>query len=301
MIDDFEQRLAEVLGERLPPPFQGRVGAAPPPGPEDDPAIVVGVTRAVREPDGLGGTRRLVAPGATDPRRVVRLRCTVELAVIPGDGEGRAQQLTGLDSALYALDDPAFRTGTALAGGDPDPGFLVHELALLDGLAPIAPGLDAPVVVRLEADGIFWPRGVAGQAGRRIGEVRIRGTALPLEVVLPAMPSLVAGGPAVTLGVRIGAAGTLVLEEGEEPATLPFGRLALMLRGRGGRPAAGTLDGGDAGSDGARLVALDDGAAEVDYVPPAEPARDELVVALEDGEGGAGVELGRQTLAVGAA
>jgi hypothetical protein len=302
VIEDFEQRLAEVLGERLPAPFQGRVGVPPAPGPDAEPAIVVGVTRAVRAPDGVGGARPMVAPGAPDPRRVVRLRCTVELNVIPASDEGRAQQLDGLDAALYALDDPAFRGGAALVGGDPDPGFLIHELELVEGLAPLAPGDPAgPVAVRLEADGVFWPRGVAGQAGERIGEVRVRGTTLPLEVVLPATPSLVAGGPAVTVAVRVGASGTLVLAAGEDPAALPFGRLALLLRGRGGRPAAGTLQGGDAGSGGARLVALEDGAAAVDYVPPAEPARDELVVALEDGEGGAGVELGRRALAVGPA
>ena len=296
MIADFEQRLAEVLDELMPAPFAGRVQVAPGDVPDDEPAVLLGVTRAERLPDDLGGTPRALAPGADEPRRVVRLRCTVTLRVRPGDDEGRAQQLAGLDAALYALDEPAFRRGGALAGGDPDPGFLVHDVSVLEGLAPLDPADPlATVALSLRAEGLFWPPGLPGQTGAQIGVIRLRGAVLPLEVIVPATAELVAGGPAVTLTIRVGSVGTQVLEDGEPLAASGFGRLALSLRG------AGTLQGGAAGSNGARLVVLDDGSAEIDYVPPAAAGRDELVVALEDGEGGAGIELGRRRLQVRAA
>jgi hypothetical protein len=285
VIAEFEQRLAEVLGGAMPAPFGGRVQVAPGTLPADELAVLVGVTRAERLPDTIGESPRAVAPGATEPRRVVRLRCTVAVEVRAAEGAGREQEVDGLDAALYALDDPAFRRATPLAGGAPDPGFLLSELTVIDARAPFEP--PAPPGVTLQAEGLFWPPGSPGEAGDVIGVVRVRGAVLPLEVSLPLDADLVAGGPAVTLTVRVGAAGPP-----------PFGSLALSLRGPAGQAGAGTLEGGDPGDDGTRLVELEDGAAEIDYAPPGAPARDELIVALDDGEGGPGVELGRRVLEV---
>jgi hypothetical protein len=288
VIAEFEQRLADVLGGLMPAPFGGRVQVAPGTLAADEPAVLVGVTRTERLPDELGGNRPAVAPGADEPRRVVRLRCTVTLEVLAAQNAGRAQRLDGLDAALYALDDPGFRRGTPLAGGAADPGFLVHELAVVEGQAPFDEDDPlGPAALKLRAEGLFWPPGVGGQAGDRVGEIRLRGIVLPLEVSLPLDADLVAGGPAVTLTVRIGAAGPP-----------PFGPLALSLRGPAGQAGAGTLQGGTAGSDGTRLVELEAGAAEVVYVPPGAAARDQLIVALDDGEGGPGIELGQRVLEV---
>ena len=204
MIAEFEQRLAEVLGGLMPAPFGGRVQVASGTPDADEPVVIVGVTHAERLPDELGGNRPAVAPGADQPRRVVRLRCTVALEVRAAENAGREQQVAGLDAALYALDDPGFRRGTPLAGGAADPGFLVHDLVVVEGLAPFDEDDPlAPAALSLRAEGLFWPPGVAGQAGDRVGEIRLRGVVLPLDVSLPLDADLVAGGPAVTLTVRV--------------------------------------------------------------------------------------------------
>jgi hypothetical protein len=175
VIAEFEQRLAEVLGGLMPSPFGGRVQVAPGTVDAGEPAVLVGVTHTERLPDELGGNRPAVAPGAAEPRRVVRLRCTVTLEVRAAENAGREQQVDGLDAALYALDDPGFRRGTPLAGGAPDPGFLVHDLAVVEGRTPF--GEDDPPVpaaLSLRAEGLFWPPGVAGQAGDRASARRDR-------------------------------------------------------------------------------------------------------------------------------
>lgn len=293
MIAEFEQRLADVLGARLPAPFGGRVRVAPGDVPASQPAVLVGVVRAERLAEGVGGVPPRVAPGAADPRRVVRLRCELGVEVRAGSGQGREQQVLGTDATLFALDAPDLRRGTALAGGAADPGFVIDELHVVHALAPLRPGPAPanPVALSAAAEGIFWPVGSAGQAGARIGEVRVRGAALPIEAGLAEPP--VAGGAAVGVTVRVDGTGVLRLRDGQAPAALPFGSLALALRGPGGQPGAGTLGGGAAGADGVRLVELDEDEATASYAPPADPASDELVVALEDGEQGLGLELGR--------
>jgi hypothetical protein len=298
VIAEFEQRLATVLGARLPAPFGGHVQVAPGEGPASQAAVLLGVVHAEHPAHDVGGVPPQLTPGAPEPRRVVRLRCTVGLELRAASGEGREQQVLGMDAALFALDASDMRRGEALAGGAADPGFVIHELRVLEASAPLDPEGEptAPVGLSLVAEGIFWPVGAAGEIGERIGEVRVRGANLPIEVLLGEPP--VAGGDPVAITVRVGAAGTLQLRDGQMPAALPFGDLALALRGPGGQAGAGGLAGGSAGVDGAHIVELDAGEATLQYQPPAAPATDELVVALEDGEDGLGVELGRLRVAV---
>jgi hypothetical protein len=217
--------------------------------------------------------------------------------VVPATGEGRAQQLQGLEEALFALDAADLQRGTALLNGG-DPGFLLQSLEIVSYDAPLDPAAAnvPPLGAALRGEGWFWPIGSVGEAGRQIGEVRIRGALLPLAVE-PESPRLVAGGPPVTLTVRVGAVGPLRVDGPALPA-LPFGSLALGLAGAGGRPGSGSLSGGSDGTGGVRLADLADGAATIDYTPPAAAAVDELVVALDDGTGGLGVELGRVPLRV---
>jgi hypothetical protein len=293
VIAEFEQRLADVLGARLPAPFGGRVRVVPGNVPAAEPAVTLGVVRAERLADDLGGAPPVVAPGAPLPRRVVALRCTVDLEVRAATGQARAQQLQGVDATLHALDAPDLRRGAGLGGGAPDPGFLIHSMAIGDALLPLRPGAGAgeggPVRVELVADGIFWPVGMVGETGATIGEVRLRGATLPIAVELAARPT--AGGAPVDVTVTVGTTG-LDLRAGQPPAALPFDRLAMILRGPGGQAGAGTLQGGTAGADGVRLALLAAGQAKVKYAPPAGAAHDELIVALDDGGGGVGVELG---------
>jgi hypothetical protein len=249
MIREFELRLADVLGSRLPAPFTGQVDPAPAIGPPgDQPRIIVGVQRFHRLTADFDNQRHLVVPGAELPRRVVRLACEVACTVQPSSDGGRTQQLTGVDALVYTLDDPAF-AGTLAAPGDP--GFLLDSFELTDAATALDPSLsDSPLIgVTARAVGVFWPPGVAGQAGPTIEAIRIRQAGLPIQIVLPAQRLVSGGGPATPSGVR--------------------------------------------------LVDLTGGTGEITYTPPAEEATDLLVVALEDGVGGPGVELSRTALTVG--
>jgi hypothetical protein len=299
VIAELEARLAEVLGSRLPEPFTGRVEAAPGAGQADEePTVLVAVRRAEPVEDDLGSRRDEVVPGSDEPRRVVRLRCDLLVEVRPAQNHGRAQQLEGVDALLYELEAPDLRSGAALrvADEDHDPGFLLSRLEVVEALAPPEPGAAGagPVAVALAADGLFWPVGVPGQAGVAIAEVRLREGTLPLAVELSG--ALLAGGEPVTVTLRFGSFGTQALRADQPPATLPFGALALALAGAGGRPGAGTLSGGTDGADGVRLAEVTGGTATVTYAPPAEPAGDQLVVTVDDGEGGLGAELARVPL-----
>jgi hypothetical protein len=289
MIADFEQRLADVLGTRLPSPFGGHVAVTPGNG-VAAPSVLVGV-RHVDHIDDAFGIRPELVPGAGDPRRVARLRCQVAL-VVHGAAD-RVAALRGVDDVLYAVDAPDFQDGSALRVTSGDPGFLIDSLVL--GTGDVADdGANGVSSVGVVAQGWFWPVGTPGQTGVVIGEVRVRGVVLPIEVA-PARPSIVAGGAPITMTLQVQIAGLLRLGK---TGALPFGQLVVQLFSPGGRPGSGSLMGGTPAVAGSRLLSLADGAATFDYVPPATPAADELVVALDDGEGGAGVELGRFALVV---
>jgi hypothetical protein len=294
VITEFERRLADVLGARLPAPFTGRVDVPPGALPDGGPVILVGATRVELVAPHMGSQRPEIVPGVNDPRRVLRLTCELSLQVFPEPDQGRAQQMRIVDALMYTLDASDFRSGKALTG-PVDPGFLIQSLQIVAGnvaLHPAAP--DAPPVgVTLKAEGWFWPVGVPGQVGIVIGEIRIRGVTVPLSVT-PANPLLVAGGPAVAFTVRIGSFGVLRLHEPPLPS-LPFGALAFLVMAPGGGPGKGALV-GQVG--GVRLAPLIDHQAAVTYQPPAESAEDELIIALDDGENGIGIEIGRFPLKV---
>jgi len=299
MISEFEKRLAEVLGARLPDPFRGNVEVASGTAGGTDPQILVGVQQAeVVEPD-LGSRRPEIVPGSTDNRRVMRLNCTVGVEVRAGTGGNRGQQIQGLDAALYALDAPDFRNGTALIT-DADSGFLIQHMQLTQAIAPLNPTLpNLPLIgLTLSAQGWFWVVGTIGESGRQIGEIRIRGVALPLKI-LPATPDLVVGGSPIEFTLRLAEISMLRLNQQPDALPqLPFGFLALTVVGSGGRPGAGQLSGGSPGSGGVQLATLTEGTATIRYTPPAQPAIEELVVGLSDGTGGLGIELGRFALKV---
>jgi hypothetical protein len=297
MLSEFEQRFSDVLGARLPAPFTGRtalVGNAP----ASQTVLVVGVQKAQPLVPDFNSRRPEMAPGVDDRRRVVRLRCTVGVDVHPrSTSENRRNMLDLLDAALYTLDDRDFLANLVQPG---DPGFLIERIQLVDSIIPNDPHAEgSPAVgLSLSAEGWFWPVGQPGQAGIAIGEVRVRGVVLPL-VLSPSDPTLVAGGPPVDLMLRFQARGAYVFDGGSSPVPpLPFGSLALALRTAGGQPGLGQLSGGTAGVDGVHLVPVSDGQATVTYTPPAEAAVDELVVGLDNGADGLGVELGRMTLEV---
>lgn len=295
MISEFEQRLANVLGGRLPAPFTGHAHVAPAPSDGDDPTVAVRVAEAAALESGMGGEAQQTVPGAPVPRRVVGLACVVELAVLPASAGGRAQVMAGADAALYILDAPEFRNGSAFAGGAPDPGFLIRSMRFRDIITSprlLASGDAAEsTVLRFDAEGWFWPVGTPGEAGREIESVRIRGALSPME--LHASARIVAGGDPVDLTLLVR---DIIKPAGGTPGT--FSSLALRLVGPGGGDGAGTLQGA---GGGVLLVELEDGEAQFTYIPPDEEARDQLVISLDDGEDGIGMELGRFTLKVEAA
>jgi hypothetical protein len=290
MISDFEQRLADVLGGRLPAPFTGHAQVAPAGAAGVDPAVVVRVESALPLASGMGGEAQQVVPGSATPRRVVRLACTVEITVVAAGGSGRDQQVHGLDAALYVLDAPDFRNGAALSGGAPDPGFLIRSMRLRaletpPVLLPSGTREDRAALI-FDADGLFWPIGTAGAAGVAIEDVRIRGAITPVALI-PSAPRIFAGGDPVDLALRV--------REGIRNADGTPTSLILRLVGPGGGPGAGSLAGAVNG-----LLAVDivDSEALFTYTPGGTPARLELVVALDNGASGIGLELERFALVV---
>lgn len=301
MIADFERRLAEVLGGRLSAPFGGQVVVAPGDG-VVPPLVVVGVRDVALLDDEFGHWPERV-PGADDARRVVRLSCNVGLTVRATSAGGRAQEVAGVDALLYSADAADLRDGSALRPtGDDDPGFLVDRLQLAGGtLSPAAadgppPESAGPPRVDLVARGWFWPAGTPGETGVRIGELWLRGLVVP--IALSPRPAPVAGGAALPLTLRIGPPALLRLTDTPPAPPLPFGTLAVRLFGPGNRPPAGSLTGGNPGADGSRLLDVAGGAASFGYTPPAAPAVDQLVVALDDGTARQGLELARFSIRV---
>jgi hypothetical protein len=298
LIADFERRLADVLGARLPAAFGGHVLVAP--GTGQPPMMLVGVQAVALLEDEFGNRPERV-PGADDVRRVVRLSCTVAFTVRGSDAGGRAEELVGVDQLLYVVDAPDLRDGSALRpDDDSDPGFLIDAMRI--GASTVLPGADPDTVpqVNVVARGWFWPPGTQGQTGVRIGEIRLRGVVLPIE--LSPRPAPVAGGPPIALTLSIRPTEPQRLREAPPPApALPFGQLAVRLFGPGNRPPSGTLSGGSPGTDGSRLLDVAGDAATLTYTPSDAQAVDQLTVALEDGAGGQGIELARFPIRVGRA
>jgi hypothetical protein len=230
----------------------------------------------------------------------------VELNFVPGNaGQTRGELIDWFDRVIYALDADDVRDGSAFAGAAADPGFLIQRMVVENADLPLnIHATDAePLLLSLAVEGWFWPVGESGQAGAVIGEIRIRGVVHPVTVE-PAQPNLIASGPAVTLTIAFDTRGTArVTADTLDHA--PFGTLSVRVQKVDGTAGDGILSGGDAGADGARLLTVSGGMATVDYTPPATPASEALVLALDDGEGGGeggrGLEIGRFPLIVRAA
>jgi hypothetical protein len=287
LLSEFERRLADVLGARLPVPFRGGVDVAPG---RDDAQVVLSVRHVEPLDEHLFGMRPEVVPGAPTHRRVVRLRCDIGLDVRLLTNQSRSAQLRALDSVIYELDEPGFRSGTRLQPTDgSDPGFLVQRMFV--SLS------DPPQAITLRAEGLFWPPDVPGQTGVPIDRAQLRISMQPINL-LPERPRLNAGGETVELVIEFGATGTMRVERGGRVTSLPFGAIVVAVEDAGGRPGAGALAGGNAGPSGSRTIPVAGGRAAFQYTPPAQPALDHLVVSLDDGEGGVGIELGRFPLEV---
>jgi hypothetical protein len=184
-------------------------------------------------------------------------------------------------------------SGSAL-NDNTDRGFFIQAMRVTGAGAPLDTPTQGPVTINVVARGLFWPVGAPGQAGPEIEEVIIRGIVLPIEVT-PAAPQLTSGGPAVDFIVRVMTPQSL---SARAAGPIPFGSLAFAVLAADGGPGAGTLAGGTPGAPGVRVVPLVDSEATVTYTPPAEMGRAELVIAIEDHEGGQGLELRRVPLRI---
>jgi hypothetical protein len=280
VLREFETRLADVLGSRLPAPLAGTVDVAPG---RDIARLVVAVTSAETIEDDLLSIRPERVPGSTSPRRVLKLRCEVAITANLLQGETRADQMLAIDQTLYALDEAALRDGSALLPADAsDPGFFIRRLTLGHS--------EPPGAIKMSAEGYFWPVGTPGQDGPQILRARIRSTLEPVRLS-PDAP-IVAGGPTIDFAINFGATGKIELTA-DGISNSAFGSLVASLVDSGGRPGAGTLAGGADGPAGSRILTIADGAATVQYTPPATPATDFLLVRLDNGEGGGGTEIAR--------
>lgn len=297
MLTHLETRLADVLGSRLPAPLTGRVFVAPGPAATTQLALLVSVVRAVMVEQSFGGVRRPEqVPGADDPRRVVRLRCTLLVEVRPGDDSTRAEAVAALDAVLYEVDGPEFRSTSAL-NAPGDPGFALHGQQPTAVIIPNASLDDARLpAIELESEGWFWPPNAPGITGVPIVAALVRLARLP--VALQPWPLLLrAGDPPVSLTILLGTTGTTRLGEGTSTAS-PFGEVAVHVVDAGGRPGSGILGGGTGLPDGGRLLTVTDQAAVLTYRPPASPAEDELVVSVGRADADVGPELTRFPLTV---
>ncbi|WP_137862968.1 MULTISPECIES: hypothetical protein [unclassified Sphingomonas] len=283
MLAEFETHLADVLGSRLPAPLTGLVDRAPG---RPEAHFVVTLGPAVPIADNLQSLRAERVPGHDSLRRVLRLRCEVNVTAV-APSAGRSAQFTALDTALFLLDDPAFRTGTALLPADSsDPGFLINSMLLMR--------VEPPELVALEVEGLFWPVGTSGKAGVPIATIALRTALQPLRLLPDKLP-LATGGPAVDLTiVAPSGGGGLVTAAGLAPGEAP--RLLVRVVDAGERPGSGTLGGGDAAAGGARRLILTGGQTTLSYTPPAAPGLDFLLVTLETPDG-PGIELARFALA----
>ena len=286
MLSEFESRLADVLGSRLAAPLAGAVDVAP--GAAQS-RILVSVRSASTIDEDLLSLKSERVPGAAPLRRVLRLKCTVGLEFRLPLGGNRADEMQALDQTIYLLGDPEFRDGSALMPADnSDPGFLIRKMELLS--------VEPPTTALLEVEGLFWPVGIAGEDGPTIVGTDIRALFLPVKLS-PAEPKLTAGDTFQDLQFEFGSAGTMRVTA-DTTTHAPFGAVTVSVIDDGGRQGAGTLGGGTAGPHGSRIVPVTNGTASVQYTPPAQPAVDNLVVALENTEGQPNLELARFRLKV---
>ena len=294
MIFEFEQRFVDVLGQRLADPFTGRIDVAPGLAVHDLPRLALAVSRiSPLDPD-FHSRRPEVVPGSPDLRRVLRLECTVTMNVRPPEeNAARADQIELLDATLFALGDAEILSGRALDDGT-DRGFLIQNLRLSSGDAPVAPTAQAPVCLNVIARGLFWPVGASGENGVPIEDVLIRGALLPIEVIPPA-PFLAAAGPPVELIMRIR---TLPGVRIARPPGVPLDSLRVAVFAANGAPGAGVLAGGAEATPGVRVIPLAGGQAAVTYTPPAEPGIETLVLFIQRADGSQGLELQRVPLTI---
>ncbi|QPJ61320.1 MAG: hypothetical protein G3M70_05205 [Candidatus Nitronauta litoralis] len=290
MLRDFEQRFAQVLGSQLTAPFAGRVRTAPVDTGDNGIQIVVSVGKMkIQSPD-FGSFRSENAPGITDPLRIVRLRGEVGIVVFPAQGQGRQQQLQGIDSLLYLLDTPDFRNANALASQQ-DQGFLLDYLKIVEADLSIRDtNTDPTPDITLEVEGWFWPIGQTGVSGDVITQAHVRQFVLPVSMVTDNGP-IVAGGNAVQLNFNVGTSGSMVLQ-GSSSSTLPFGNIAVRLLSADGSPGQGSLSGGLAGPDNSQLTLLANGSASLSYTPPGSATNERVVVTTVIMDGNTPVRLG---------
>lgn len=294
MLTEFESRLSDVLGARLPAPFGGRVRRRDEAAPSGSgPVIRLGIDAITPlEPD-FGSVRPEVVPGSSDQRRVLRFAVTIGIDVEPQSNGGRLQQLLGVDALVYELQDPEMRSAALLVQPG-DQGFLLDWLHLADSEFEDTPNL------AVLAEGWFWPVGQVGEAGREIERALVREYRLPVHLDVGAQ--LVAGGAPVDLAVTFGATGTMDISAGGGVGSSPFGSIAFGLLDDGGGPGAGTLSGGGIGPDGTHVISVADGSTVVTYTPPDTALVDHLVVSAhtedDDGNRHLGIELARFDLVV---
>jgi len=303
MIQEFENRLAVVLGDELEAPFGNRVFVAGLEPQDTSAKIRLGAVHHQPWLPDFGSTRSERVPGNQDFRRVLRLAVEVALEIEAGAGEGRSQRRAGLDRLLYVLETAAMADGTMLETQD-DQGFLIEELKLVEASLPLEASPEKVTRVTISALGWFWPAGQAGEMGVAIAETHIRTSNMEVQLI-PSLPELLAGGPAVDLTLQIRGGG-FRLADGQPPAALGLEFLALALAGAQGGPGLGTLQGDEQGLDGLVLVSVDnDGRAILNYTPPAQPGKDLLEISLAKGGGlpaekGPGEILATLELKVGA-
>lgn len=302
MIQEFENRLATVIGDQLDAPFSDRVFVSGLEPQDTGARITLGaIGHEPWFPD-FGSAKSDRVPGQQDFRRVLRLIVTVVFQITAAQNEGRPQRRSGCDALLFLLEDPSIVDGSDLET-ELDQGFFIEDLKIADAALPLVDQPNQPTQVTLKARGWFWPAGQPGQAGIAIEATHIRASNMDVQL-LPSKPEILAGGPTVNLQLHIRHTGFL-LQEDQPPQALGLDFLALDLRAAGGGPGLGGLQGDAQGVESLILVVVDNvGLASFSYTPPAQPGEDILLVSVAKGglaptDKNAGKVLAKLSLLIG--
>lgn len=300
MITEFEQKLAQYLNTSLPSPFTGRVsvadGTKKNPGPH--PAVTVGVTQCRTASADIGSTRPEIVPGSSDFRRVLRLQCMVNIAVYPSNSGKRPEEISGVESIFYLLDSPDVKNGKALLEIG-DPGFVIQSLHVTELNVPffVSPSSSTAAGLTLTADGWFWPVGVAGQTGIKIGTIRIR-EIIYTVLVEPMTLYLITNGSPQSLTITLSTTGPVIQTADSVSTETEFGGIYCYLIRPDGQPPSGTLSEGVDTGNGIHQYTITSGHIMLTYTPGALSGTEVLVITLDNGRGEPGIEIGRYNLNV---
>jgi hypothetical protein len=273
MIDGFEERLADLIADRLAAVTELQLVTRPranlPALAADRGRVVAAVLQGAPVADLADPPRELFRTGSTlATRPLLRLTGTAALAVETQDGGAgpgaRPLLFRLMDQLLLTMADPQVREGAAFVA-DEDLGFALERFELTEVKFEEATEGLRRAVARYAYTGRFWPVEPAQAAGA-IRALPVRMAVLPAG--LPDQLRVRAGGDPLRIPVVLD---LRALQVGEAAGAADPRLVARLM----GASAPGALEGGQAGEapPGATIYAPDAaGGFTIVYRPPAAVA-----------------------------